>query len=315
MLLVDSDLPGDGIERTLERAELTVVRSRGTSASEIADLGRDAKALIVQWAKITGQILDELPSLQFISRLGIGYDMIDVDAATRHGIAVANTPTYCIEEVASHTVAMIMALSRGLIQYDHAVRSGHWSAVAAQPMAVRPSSTTIGVVGFGKIGSVVARSCAAIGFNVIVADPYVDSSQIRRAGFEPVSREIAISQCDILTLHAPLTPTTRHLLNESSISSMRRGSIVVNTCRGELIDERALADALRSGTVGAAGIDVFASEPLKADSPLRTLRNVLLSPHAAWYSPESLQDLPVHAARNVVDFMAGRRVDSIVNPR
>ena len=314
ILLTDSDLPDTTVERVLNAGGHRAVRAPSGSAADMIGAGRNASALVVQWAPITAEVLDALPNLRFISRLGIGYDMIDVDAATARGVAVANTPSYCIEEVASHTVAMIMALSRGLVGYDRAVRSGEWSAVAARPMAVRPSTTTVSVVGFGRIGSMVARSCAALGFTVLVADPFLTTETIRAAGFEPVSREEAVSRADILTLHVPLTRATRHMLDAAALASMQQGSIVINTCRGPLIDEDALAASLRAGHTGAAGLDVFETEPLAENSSLRRLDGVLLTPHAAWYSPESLLDLPAHAATNVVDFLAGRPVSSIVNP-
>lgn len=313
VLITDCDLPGAAAEQTLAAAGHAAVRAASTAADDIIEAGKDATALIVQWAPITADVLDALPHVRFISRLGIGYDMIDVDAATARGIAVANTPNYCIEEVASHTVAMIMALSRGLLDYDRAVRAGTWSAVAARPMAARPSTTTVSVIGFGSIGSMVARNCAAMGFNVLVVDPFLPHDRIRAAGFEPVSRQDALDRADILTLHVPLTANTRHMLDATALATMKPGSIVVNTCRGPLIDEDALAESLQSGHIGAAGLDVFVKEPLDENSPLRAVDGLLLTPHAAWYSPEALLDLPEHAANNVVEFLAGRRVGSIVN--
>jgi D-3-phosphoglycerate dehydrogenase / 2-oxoglutarate reductase len=313
ILVSDCDLPGTVIEDTLRSAGLRADRAASPASDDLATLGADAAGLVVQWAPITAEVLDRMPNLRIISRVGIGYDMIDVEAATARGIAVANTPSYCIEEVAAHTVAMIMAQARGLPAYDRAVRAGTWKAVDARPLAVRPSTTTVSVLGFGRIGSIVARGCRALGFRVLVADPYASADSIRAAGCEPVEIPDAVAQADILTLHVPLTETTRHLIDAESIATMRPGAVVVNTCRGPLVDERALADGLRSGRLGAAALDVFGGEPLAADSPLRDLDQVLLSPHAAWFSPEALADLPVHAARNIIDFLEGESVP-IVNP-
>ncbi|MFF7291016.1 C-terminal binding protein [Microbacterium sp. NPDC008134] len=313
ILVSDCDLPGTVIEDTLRSAGLRAERAASPASDDLAAAGTDAVGLVVQWAPITAEVLDRMPNLRIISRVGIGYDMIDVEAATARGIAVANTPSYCIEEVAAHTVAMIMTQARGLPAYDRAVRAGTWKAVDAQPLAVRPSTTTVSVLGFGRIGSIVARGCRALGFRVLVADPYASADSIRAAGCEPVEIPDAVAQADILTLHVPLTETTRHLIDAESIATMRPGAVVVNTCRGPLVDERALVDALRSGRLGAAALDVFDGEPLAADSPLRDLDQVLLSPHAAWFSPEALADLPVHAARNIIDFLEGESVP-IVNP-
>ena len=312
-LITDCDLPGDAAERTLRSAGISAVRATDTSDDALAGLGSDAEALIVQWRRIDGALMDRMPRLRVISRLGIGYDMIDVAAATERGIAVANTPWYCIEEVAAHTIAMVMAQGRGLPAYDQAVRAGVWKPVDARPFAVRPSRTTVSVLGFGRIGSLVARGLRGLGFRVVVADPYASEDAVRQAGCEPASLADAIAAADIMTLHVPLTEETRHLIDAAALARMKRGAVVVNTCRGALIDEVALVDALTSGHLGAAALDVFETEPLGVDSPLRIAPNVLLSPHAAWYSPEALEDLPVHAADNVVRFLAGDDVPAIVN--
>jgi D-3-phosphoglycerate dehydrogenase len=313
ILVSDCDLPGTVIEDSLRQAGLRAERSASGGLDDIAALGADAEGLIVQWAQITGAVMDRMPKLRIISRVGIGYDMVDVEAATARGIAVANTPNYCIEEVAAHTIAMIMTQARGLPAYDRAVRAGTWKAVQARPLAVRPSTTTVSVLGFGRIGSIVARGCRALGFRVLVADPYASAEAVRDAGCELVEIPDAVASADILTLHVPLTDATRHLIDAAALATMQQGAVVVNTCRGPLIDEEALAASLRAGHLGAAALDVFAGEPLAADSPLRDLAQVLLTPHAAWYSPEALADLPVHAAENVIRFLTGGSVP-IVNP-
>lgn len=314
VVITDCDLPGTAASDVLQNAGLLVANARSGSFDDIIAAAENATSLIVQWATIDGALLDRLPKLRFISRLGIGYDMIDVVAATERGIAVANTPAYCIEEVAAHTVAMVLGQARGLKAYDLQVQRGNWAAVAARPMSVRPSQTTVSVVGFGRIGSLVAASCAAIGFRVLVADPYQDAEGIRSHGYELVEVAEAIARADILTLHAPLTDNTRHLVDAEALATMKPTSSIVNTCRGPLVDEAALADALERGMIGGAALDVFDSEPLGAGSRLRGLDTVQLSPHAAWYSPEALADLPVHAALNVVEFLAGRPVEAILNP-
>lgn len=313
VVVSDCDLPGTVIEDTLRQAGLSARRAASGAIDDIAAVGADAEGLVVQWAQITGEVMDRMPNLRIISRVGIGYDMVDVEAATARGIAVANTPNYCIEEVAAHTIAMIMSQARGLSAYDRAVRAGVWKAVDARPLAVRPSQTTVSVVGFGRIGSLVARGCRALGFRVLVADPYASADAVREAGCEPVGIPDAVAAADLLTLHVPLTEATRHMIDDAALASMKPGAVVVNTCRGPLIDEQALASALRDGRIGAAALDVFEGEPLAADSPLRGIDDVLLTPHAAWYSPEALQDLPVHAAQNIIRYLAGEPVP-IVNP-
>jgi phosphoglycerate dehydrogenase-like enzyme len=313
ILITDCDLPGDAAEQTLRAAGFRSERAPDTSFETLAALGAEAEGLIVQWRQIDGELMDRMPNLKMISRLGIGYDMIDVAAASARGIPVANTPSYCTEEVAAHTIAMILAQARGLPAYDGAVRAGEWKPVAARPLAVRPSRTTVSVLGFGRIGSLVARGCRALGFRVLVADPYASADVVRAADCEHVTIEHAIAAADLLTLHVPLTDATRHLIDAASIATMKPGAVIVNTCRGPLVDEEALVAGLRSGQIGAAALDVYESEPLAASAALRDAPNVLLSPHAAWYSPEALADLPVHAAQNIIRHLAGESVP-IVNP-
>ena len=252
--------------------------------------------------------------MRFISRLGIGYDMIDVEAATARDVAVANTPDYCIDEVVCHTLALILDRLRSISTLDRAVREGRWAAVADAPRAVRPDATTVAVIGYGRIGSRVGAALRAIGFQVLVHDPLVDPERIVADGLQPAELDAALAAADCVTLHAPLTAATHHMIDRAALALMREGAVLVNTCRGGLVDEAALADALASGRPAAAALDVFEREPLPADSPLRSLPGVTLTPHAAWYSPQALRDLPVFATRQAIDFLAGRPVPSIVNP-
>jgi D-3-phosphoglycerate dehydrogenase / 2-oxoglutarate reductase len=312
VVITDSDLASHADEDVLREAGITAVRLNATTEDDvIAGLSRvPADALIVQWAPVTAAVLAAAARCRFISRLGIGYDMVDVKAATRRGVAVANTPDYCVDEVAAHTLATAMWLVRGLGRFDAAVRDGQWAAAAAYPAAARPADTVIGVVGLGRIGSQVAAQAKAVGFQVIGHDPYASPD----GGTPLTSLEDLLRSSHLVTLHASLTAETRHLIRAGTIELMRPGALLVNTCRGGLIDEDAVAAALRAGRLGGAALDVFQTEPLPAASPLRSLPNVLLSPHAAWYSQASLAVLPVRAAQQVVDFLAGIPVPSIINP-
>ena len=310
--ITDSDLASRADEDVLREAGITAVRLHATSEDDvIAALSQvPADALIVQWAPVTAGVLDAAPRCRFVSRLGIGYDMVDVGAATRRGVAVANTPDYCVDEVAAHTLAMVLWLVRGLGRFDAAVRGGKWAAAAAYPAAARPADTVIGVVGLGRIGTQVAAQAQALGFQVVGHDPYAAPG----GGILLTSLEDLLRGSHLVTLHASLTAQTRHLIRAETIALMRPGALLVNTCRGGLIDEDAVAAALRVGRLAGAALDVFETEPLPSASPLRSLPNVLLSPHAAWYSPASLAALPVQAAQQVVNFLAGLPVPSIINP-
>ena len=315
VVVTDSDLPSAGAEeRLLAAAGLRARRADCRSEQDVIDRCAGADALIVQWAPVSARVLDALDGLRMISRLGIGYDMIDVAAATARGVAVANTPDYCIEEVACHTLALVLDQARGVRALDGAVRSGRWAAPASYPAAARPSTTTVAVIGYGRIGVRVAAALRAIGFRVLVHDRYVSERRIRDDGLVPATLADALAEADIVTLHVPLTAATQHMIDAAAMAAMRPGARLVNTCRGGLVDERALAAALRAGHLAGAGLDVFEAEPPPAESPLRELATVTLSPHAAWYSAAALADLPVLATRQVIDFLAGKPVAAIVNP-
>ena len=315
VVITDSDLPSQGAEeRLLEEAGLRVRREACRTEDDVIARCPDATALIVQWAPITARVLDALPSIRFISRLGIGVDMVDLAAATRRGVAVANTPDYCIEEVACHTVALILDRARGIVELDRSVENGSWQPVQAFPAAMRPSLVTVGVIGYGRIGRRVADALRAIGFRVVVHDPMVPADAITAAGCEPLDLDRALAEAHVVTLHAPLTDATRHMIDASAIGHMRTGAYLVNTCRGGLVDEPALIAAIRERRLAGAGLDVFEREPLPADSELRDLAGVTLTPHAAWYSPAALADLPVNATRQTIAYLAGQAVPSIVNP-
>jgi D-3-phosphoglycerate dehydrogenase / 2-oxoglutarate reductase len=313
VVITDSDLASSEDERVLREAGLKIVRLQAKTEDEVVAgvAEADPDALIVQWAPVSGAVLDAAPRCRFISRLGIGYDMIDVAAATGRGVAVANTPDYCVDEVVAHTLAMALWLLRGLGRFDAAVRAGQWSAAGPYPRACRPSEATIGVIGVGRIGARVAAQAQALGFGVLACDPYATDAG---GGVPLTTLGDLLRRSDLVTLHAPLTDETRHLVRAETIGLMRPGALLVNTCRGGLVDEAALVEALRTGQLAGAALDVFETEPLAGASALRSLDNVLLSPHAAWYSPASLAELPVQAARQVVDFLAGRPVPAIVNP-
>lgn len=313
VIVLDCDLPGQPVESFLSAAGFSPVSAESYDLKNIGEWGAGAVGLVVQWEQVTSAMMDQLPELRAISRLGIGYDMIDVDAAGERAVAVMNAPDYCIEEVAAHTIAMIMDAVRGITRYDRDVRSQIWQPVVPGRPARRPSTMTVGIVGFGRIGRLVARYASALGFSVVVADPYANGDAVRADGHEIVELPQLLELSDVVTLHAPLNEETHHMMNRSAFALMKPGATIVNTCRGGLIDEASLTDALESGHVGLALLDVYESEPLEEDSRLRALSNTILTPHSAWFSPESLVDLPVHAARNIVAFLSGDSVSSVVN--
>lgn len=311
VLITDCDLGAvdAGREALIRELGARVEVGACRTSTEVIERGRDADALVVQWAPITHEVVQALPRCKLISRYGIGLDMIDVEAATERGIAVANVSDYCLEEVAAHTTAMLLALSRRLPLLDASVRAGTWDARTIAHGIAPMSELTLGLIGFGRIARLVARPLQALGVRVLASDPVAPAEE----GIEIVPLEALLGRSDLISLHCPLTPQTRHLIDRRTLGLVKRGAILVNTSRGELIDEDALVAALEDGSIAAAALDVFAAEPPAADSPLRRCDNVLLSPHAAWYSDRALERLRSGAVQNVIDFFLGHSVQGIVN--
>jgi len=301
VLITDNDLGDSGLESAaLENAlgAVVTVRQFRTEAEVIAGVVEtEPDALIVQWAPITAAVMDAMPQCKVISRMGIGVDMIDLEAAAQRGIEVRNVPTYCLEEVATHAFASALGLWRKIPSYDAQVRSGQWSAMTYAPNIKRLSQATIGIIGLGRIGRNVAKGFEAWGSTIIVHDPVTTSSE-----YTLVDLDTLVAEADIISLHAPLTDQTRHMIDHRTIGLMRKQPVIVNTSRGPLIDEAALVAGLESGQVGGAALHVFATEPLPIDSALRSAPNVILTPHAAWASVQALPDLRRLTAQNIIDF-------------
>jgi phosphoglycerate dehydrogenase-like enzyme len=246
--------------------------------------------------------LIEQTNLRVIARHGVGYDSIDVAAATERGVAVTITPGANEDSVAEQTIAMILAIYRGLISRNREARSGKWSRTALPRLGGR----TLGLIGFGRIGKAVARRARALDLKVIVHDPFTSGETAAQNRIELVALETLLTSADIVSLHAPVTADTARLINRHTLAQMKSGAILINTARGGLVDEEALADALKSGSLYAAGLDVFASEPLPADHPLAQLDNVLLCPHMAGIDEESLVAMSSMAAQCLADLLHGR---------
>ena len=274
----------------------------------------DAEILLVSWKHIvTPRVMDELPHVRLLARWGVGYDQFDPAAAQARGIAVANTPNYCTEEVAEHTIALLLSAARRVPHFHQEFRAGAWPHYRARPI-YRLAGRTLGLVGLGRIGAAVAWRARGLGLRVIAADPYLNPDQIRERGAEPRSMDELLAEADYISLHVALSPATRHLINADALNHMQPHAILINTCRGPVVDEGALVDALASGRIGGAALDVFESEPLSPDSPLRALDNVILTPHAAAYSEQSWFGLREEMVQVVTDWMRESWCRSVVNP-
>jgi D-3-phosphoglycerate dehydrogenase len=277
---------------------------------DVIAVARDADAVILQYAPITGRVLDALPKCLVAVRYGVGVDTVDLAAATARGVMVANVPDYCIEEVSDHAIAMLLSLWRGVTAYDRAIRRGSWSTTERPPVP-RLAGRVLGVVGVGRIGAQTARKGAGLGMRVIGYDPYLANLP---AGVAKVAMDELLRESDAVTLHMPLTAETRHLVNEAALRKMKPTALLVNTARGGIVDTAALVRALREGWIAGAALDTLEQEPVPRDSPLLSLPNVILNPHASWYSDQSVPELKRKTAETAVAVLRGRRPTSVVNP-
>jgi D-3-phosphoglycerate dehydrogenase len=280
----------------------------------ILAVARQADAVMVTYAKITGEIIRQLERCQIIARFGIGIDNIDIDTASEAGIVVTYVPDYCIDEVSDQAMALLLALARKVTYANQLVQAGRWEMPAVVPLH-RLRGHTLGLVGFGKIPQLVAPKAQAFGLNVITFDPYISNDITSALGVERVDFDQLLETSDYISIHAPLTPETHHLFNAQAFKLMKPEALLINTARGPLIDGEALAHALDEGRLGGAALDVMPVEPPPADSPLLGRDNVILTPHTAFYSEESLLDLQTKAARDVAQVLSGRTPAYPVNPQ
>lgn len=279
----------------------------------ILTLARRADALMVTYAKITAAMIAEMPRVKIISRMGLGVDNIDVAAASRAGIVVTRVAEYCTDEVSDHAMALLLALIRKVTIGNKVVQAGRWEMPAVAPIH-RIRGMTLGLLGFGKIPQLVAPKAQAFGMRVIIYDPYVPDELCQRFGVKRVNLDELFRISDYLSIHCPLNPETRHILNTEAFARMKTGVYIVNTARGPAIDEAALAAALDSGKVAGAALDVMEKEPPPADSPLFGRDNVLIQPHTGFYSVESLVELQTKAAQEVYRVLTGQPPLNPLNP-
>lgn len=276
---------------------------------------RGVAGVVVRTAPFPREIIEAADALKVIGRHGVGVDNIDVKAATEKGIAVVYTPNANATSVAEHTITAIGALAKRAVSYDRATREGRWE-IRNSYKAVDLDGKTLGLVGIGRIGSMVARrAAAAYNMKVIAFDPYIRPETADRLGVSILARmDDVFGQADVVSLHTPLTPETRGLVNEAKLRLMKPTSFLINFSRGEVVDEKALCMALRSGVIAAAAIDVYDPEPPLKDNPIFALENILLSPHSAALTEECVIRMATGAAEGIVDVLSGKKPQYIVNP-
>ncbi|MGI6368929.1 MAG: C-terminal binding protein [Anaerolineae bacterium] len=305
---------GDSIEQEVCRQHGVEFRIENCRTDdEIIERCGNADGIITAYADLNRHVIENLKETKVLVRYGIGYDNIDVQAATDCGIFVCNIPDYCIPEVASHAMAFILALYRKVMVYDRSIRAGTWSTHTGYPIH-RLSTQTLGILGFGNIGQEVAKYAQVMGFKVIAHDPFLpdqvfESSQVKR-----VDSDTLFAESDIITIHVPLFKETRHLINAQAFAKMKDGVMIVNTARGGLIDTADLISAMKSGKVLAAGLDVLEEEPLTdPTAEILQLENLVLTPHAGANTVEAYGELQRRVADTACRVVKGEMVYNIVN--
>ena len=279
----------------------------------IMRIARDADAVLVTYAKITGDMIRQMTKCRIISRFGIGVDNVDIAEATKARIVVTKVPDYCIDEVSDHTMALLLAVVRKIPFINAQVHGGTWKMPAVVPIH-RLRGSVLGLVGFGRIPQLVAPKAQSFGIKVIAYDPFVPKEVFAGAGVEGVDFQTLLKTSDYVSIHSPLLPETRNLFNAEAFKQMKRNAYLVNTARGPIIDEAALAAALDAGQIAGAALDVMAQEPPGPVSPLFGRDNVVITPHTSFYSEESLVELQTKAAEEVVAVLSGKAPRNPVNP-
>jgi D-3-phosphoglycerate dehydrogenase / 2-oxoglutarate reductase len=306
----ESMLPEE--RRILGEVGAEVVPVTCMTSAELAEVVPGANAVIVSNVPVTTDVMAAMPECRAIATASIGFDHIDLAAATARGIAVANVPDFCAREVANHTVGLLLACARKIVRLNNSLQEGRWDRTIFQPM---PSiyGETLGLISFGRIARQVALRARGFELSVLAYDPYVDAATASEFGVELVPLDELLRRSDYVSVHAPRTPATHHLLSSREFALMKPTAMIFNTGRGGVIDEPALAQALRAGDIAGAGIDVFEQEPILADNPLLGMENVVVTPHAGGYSEESIRTVRRRAAEEVARILRGERPHNLVN--
>ncbi len=300
------------VERKTLEGLARIVALKTQKPEEFLGEAEDCDALLNTYAgPITAEVMARMPKCRIIARYGIGVDTIDLEAATRAGIIVTNNPTYCIEEVAEHTMALLLASARKVALYDRLVRGSRWEVPPGKPM-FRLHGRTLGLVGFGNIARQVAVRAAAFGMHVIFADPFVKEGQFD-APARKVELDALLRDSDFVSVHPPLTPQTRRMINDEALAKMKPTAFLINCARGPVVDTEALVRALDAKKIAGCALDTTDPEPLPDPHPLRGRDNVIITPHVAWYSEQAMVGLQAGAPNEVRRVLSGEWPVNVVN--
>lgn len=292
---------------------LELAEGNCTNEEEIIAACADADAVLNQWNHLTARAIEAMGRCRVIATYGIGVDKIDVAAATRRGIYVCNSPDYNKFEVADHTAMMILALSRQLVQSDRLMREGKYGWYHLRGELHRPSAQTLGFIGFGRIARQVAEKMKAFGMRSVCYDPFLSAEQCREAGAEKLELEEVLKTSDFVSINVSLTDKTYHLIGAEHLAMMKPSAYLINCGRGAIVDEAALIDVLKKHAIAGAGLDTFEVEPILPGHPLLELDNVIVTPHSAWHTRESMWEMQWGAANQAALVLAGKRPTHCVN--
>jgi len=310
IVIVDCDHNSIEQEQAVAAAAgVPIVRAACRTEEDVIEAAAQATVIIAQYAPITRRVIESLPNLRVIGRYGVGVDTVDLEAATERGIAVCNVPDYGTEDVSDHAISLIADACRSVTTYDRAIRAGNYSYNAGAPLH-RFSALRVGVVGVGLIGRATARKARELGFTVVASDPtFAVGDSVE--GTPIVSFDDLLSTSDVVSLHVPLVPATRHLIDSDALAKMKPEAILVNTCRGGVVATDDLANALERRVIRSAALDVFEEEPIGPDHPLARSSYTVLTPHIAWYSEESIIELKTRITQNVLAALDGALVNVV----
>ena len=282
------------------------------TAESILAVAKEADAMVVVYAEITADIINQLEKCKVIVRTGIGVNNVDVAAATQKGIYVAYVPDYCWDEVSDHALALAFSLARKVTLLDNSVKNGTWDIAVAKPI-FRLRGQTFGLVGLGNIARVAARKAKAFGFNVIAMDPFVSQADADPLGVQMVAFDQLLKESDIISIHCPLVDATHHLFDEKAFDKMKSTAFLVNTSRGPVVDTQALVAALKSDKIAGAGLDVLEEAPPDPNGELLKLDNAIITPHTGFYSDQSSDDLRKFSFEEVVRVLQGQKPKNLFN--
>jgi D-3-phosphoglycerate dehydrogenase len=311
--VTDSVFPNlDPAREMLAKIGAEIRLAQEPTPGAILEIARDADAVLTTYAKVTADMISQMARCRVIARFGIGVDNVDIPAATSAGIVVTRVPDYCLDEVSDHAMALLLALVRKIPASNARTQSGRWEMRAVVPIH-RLRGTVLGLVAFGQIPQLVAPKAQAFGIRVVTCDPFVSRQTVAAAGVQQVDFDELVRISDYISIHTPLLPATRHLFNADVFRRMKPTAYLINTARGPIIDEAALASALDQGELAGAALDVMEQEP-PSGSPLLGRDNVIVTPHTSFYSEESLVDLQTKAAEEVLRVLSGQAPRNPVNP-